>query len=98
MFGRLAQLLGGQAMPAQEWRKFYDQDHNPEYNPNGVEVWKLDPQGVPMDRILELYKQKMMELDPDGSRWRGSNPPPLFGSPSFRLRRPPSPPMMGPMA
>lgn len=94
MFGLLP--LGPQL--AVEWQRFFDQDHNPDFNPHGVDVWKMIPQGEPPEVLKELFWQKMRELDPDGSRWRGSH---MYTGqdphmqPMFRLRRPPPPPMMG---
>ena len=59
---------------AQEWRRWEDKDHNPEYNPNGVDVWHLDPQGAPQELLMQMWEQKLKELDPNGDLLRSWTP------------------------
>ena len=71
---------------SKRWMMYEDEDHNPDYNPNGVEVWRLDPRGLGEDEARRLFREHMKKLDPDGSRLRGFTPG-IDGSWMFHLKK-----------
>lgn len=75
------------------WRMHYEDDHNPSYVPEGVEVWRLDTRGLSKEEADRVYEEKLKELDPEGKRWRGTNwrRDQNEDGGGFRLRRLPQP-------